>query len=123
MKKILFVLFALAFASPASAQHAHGSKGPNGGAMEDIAGVHAELMTSGNILTFNIVDEDNKPIATTGFVGSALVASSGERETITLTPQGNALKGEAKKPLAAGAAISLTLKTAAGKSGQAKFKN
>ena len=97
-------------------------KGPNGGPMEDVAGVHAELVTAGNTITINVFDEGNKPLATKGFSGSALVVRGSERETVTLAPSGeSALKGEAKKP-AAGAAITVTLKTAAGKSGQARFK-
>ena len=49
--------------------------------------------------------------------------SGGRRETVTLTPQGeNSLKGDAKNPIAAGATITLTIKTADGKSGQVKFK-
>jgi hypothetical protein len=44
------------------------------------------------------------------------------RETVTLSPsEENALKGDAKKAVA-GAAITVTMKTAAGKSGQARFK-
>lgn len=122
MRAILTLIATLLFAAPAMAQHAHGSKGPNGGMMEDVAGVHAELMTSGNSITFNIVDEANKPVATDGFTGSVLVVSSSERETITLAPAGNsALKAEAKKPIAAGTSMTLMLKTKAGKSGQAKF--
>ena len=92
------------------------------GQMEDVAGVHAELVTSGNTITINIFDEGNKPIATKGFSASALVVRGSERETVTLAPSGeNALKGDAKKPVA-GAAVTVTLKTAAGKSGQARFK-
>ncbi len=92
--------------------------------MEDVAGVHAELMTSGNTITFNIVDEANKPVATDGFTGSVLVVSGSERETITLAPAGSsALKAEAKKQIAAGTSVTLMLKTKAGKSGQAKFTN
>jgi hypothetical protein len=122
MKVILILAAMLLSAVPAVAQHAHGSKGPNGGMMEDVAGVHAELMTSGNVITFNIVGEDNKPVATTGFTGSVLVVSGSERETITLSPAGtSAMKGEAKKPVAADASVTLMLKTQSGKSGQAKF--
>jgi hypothetical protein len=88
--------------------------------MEDVAGVHTELMTAGNTITINVFDEGNKPIATKGFAASALVGP--ERETVALVPAGEAtLTGEAKKPVA-GAAITVTLKTAAGKSGQARFK-
>ena len=43
-------------------------------------------------------------------------------EIVTLTPSAeNVLKGDAKKAVA-GAAITVTLKTAAGKAGQARFK-
>ena len=53
----------------------------------------------------------------------ALVVNGADRETVTLAPAGeNALKGELKKAVVKGAAISVTLKTAAGKSGQARFK-
>ena len=122
MKKILLVASALLFAAPAMAQHVH-QKGPNGGPMEDVAGVHVEMVASGKTLTFNILDEANKPLPTAGFSGSALLTTGSERETLTLAASGNALKGEAKADIAKGASVSITLTTAAGKSGQAKFKN
>ena len=123
MKYALVLVATLAFAGQAAAQHAHGAqKGPNGGQLEDVAGVHAELVTAGNTITINVFDESNKPLATKGFSGAVLVVRGSERETVTLAPSGeSALKGDAKKP-ATGAAITVTLKTAAGKSGQAKFK-
>lgn len=124
MKYILALAVALTMIAPAVAQHAHGvQKGPNGGIMEDVAGVHAELVTSGNSITINIFDEATKPVATKGFAASVLVVRGSDREPVTLTPSGeNALKGDAKKPIEGGAAITVTLKTAAGKSGQAKYK-
>ena len=125
MKFALALIAALAFSAPASAQHKHGAvhKGPNGGPVEDVAGVHAELLVSGATITFNILDEDNKPLPSKGYTGSALVVSGSERETVTLAPSGeSAMKGEAKKPVAKTAAVSVTLKTAAGKTGQARFK-
>jgi hypothetical protein len=123
MKYILALLAALAFTNPTLAQHSHGSKGPNGGTMEDVAGVHAEFLSSGNTITINILDEANKAVSTKGYTASALVVNGGERETVKLEPSGeSALKGEAKKPLAANAQVTLMIKTAAGKSGQARFK-
>jgi hypothetical protein len=112
----------LLFAGPAMAQHVH-QKGPNGGPMEDVAGVHVEMTTSGKVLTFHILDDANKPLSTTGYSGSALLTAGSERETLPLTASGHTLKGEAKADIAKGAAVSITLKTADGKSGQAKFKN
>ena len=122
--KYLFALIAtLSFATPAIAEpHGHGDKGPNGGPMEDVAGVHAELITSGNMITINIFDAGNKPVATKGFTASALVVRGSQRETLTLAPTGeSALRGNAKNPVA-GAAVTVTLKTTAGKSGQARFR-
>ncbi len=66
--------------------------------------------------------ESNRPLATKGYSEAALVVRGSERETVTLALTGeSALKADAKKP-AAGAAITVTLKTAAGKSGQVRFK-
>lgn len=122
MKYILIIALSLFWSVPSFAQHSHGEKGPSGGQMEDVAGVHAELVAAGNSITFNILDESGKPVSTNGFTGSVLVVSGSERETISLSPAGNAMKGEAKKPIAPNAAITLMLKTQQGKSGQAKFK-
>lgn len=124
MKAILILAAALLSAVPAMAQHAHGSKGHNSGVMEDVAGVHAEMIVLGNTMTFNILDEANKPVPTNGFSGSVLVATASDREAVTLSPAGaSAMKAEAKNAIAPGSTITLMLKTQAGKTGQAKFKH
>ena len=123
-KTILGLCVTLAFALSAAAQHNHGSKGPNGGAMEDVAGVHAELVARGNTVTVHITNEDGKPVSTKAYSASVLIAGGGGRETLTLAPSGeNALKGDAKTPIAPGAQITLQLRTDKGKSGQARFRN
>src|SRR5438093_116724 len=81
MKYVLALIATITLSGPAAAQHVHGAKGTNGGQMEDVAGVHAELMTAGNTITINVFDEGNKPIATKGFTASALVSRGPERET------------------------------------------
>lgn len=121
MKKILLVASLLSIAGPALAQHVH-QKGPNGGPLEDVAGVHVEMIASGRTLTFNVFDEANKPLSSKGMSGSALVSSGGDRETLPLVAADNALTAESKKEIAPGSTISITLKGADGKSGQAKFK-
>lgn len=123
MRKFLIAAAMILWAGIAVAQHSHGStKGPNGGAVQDIAGVHAELVLAGNAVTINILDESNKPISAKGFSGSVLIVSGGNRETVQLAPSGEtALKGEAKAAIAAGATVTLVLKNAAGKSSQVKF--
>ena len=123
MKYVIALITALVFSAPAAAQHAHGQKGPNGGHMEDVAGVHAELMTAGNTIIINVFDEAGKPLNTAAYSGSVLVVSGSNRETVSLAPSGsNVLKGDTKGPIAANAAITLTVKTDAGKIGQVRFK-
>jgi len=123
MKYVIAVAITLAFAAPAIAQHAHGSKGPNGGMMEDVAGVHAELLTSGTTITVNILDEASKPVSAKGMSASMLIVNGADRETVKLDVSGDsALKGEAKKPVAPNTQVTLMLKTAAGKSGQARYR-
>lgn len=123
MRTILAVFALMLWSGSALAQHSHGSmKGPNGGPMQDVAGVHAELVVSGNVVTINLFDESNKPVSSKGFTGSLLLVSGGNRETVQLAAAGDsALKGEAKNAVAAGTQVTVVLKSAAGKSGQAKF--
>ncbi len=122
MRLILLLIAALLSAVPASAEEYE--KGPNGGQMLDVAGIDAELLTSGNTVTINVFEAFKaKPVSTNGYTGAVLIVSGGSREPLTLTPSGeNSLKGAAKNPIPAGATITLTIKTAEGKSGQAKFK-
>lgn len=125
MKYLAIVFLAFMWSAPTYAQHAHGGeKGPNGGPMEDVAGIDAELITSGNKITINVFDPKNaKPVATKNYSAAVMIASESARETVTLAPQGeNSLQGDAKSPVAPGSTLTLTIKTAEGKSGQAKFK-
>jgi len=124
MKAFVFACaLVVAFAVCASAQHRHGSKGPHGGPLEDVAGVHAELITSGNVITIHVVDEDSKPVSTQGYSGSLLIVTGAIRETVKLAPTGDsALRGEAKSAVTPSSVISLVLKTGEGKSGQIRFK-
>ena len=85
--------------------------------------MHIEFLPSGNAVTFNVLNEDNKPVSTKGYTASALIVNGDDRETIVLSPSGeNVLKGETKKPVTASTAITLMIKTDTGKSGQAKYK-
>src|SRR6266849_847723 len=122
MKFIVAILAALAMASTAFAEEYE--KGPNGGLMLDVAGIDAELLTSGNTVTINVFEAYKaKPVSTKGYTAAVLIVSGANREPLTLTQSGeNSLKGEAKKPIPLDATITLTIKTEAGKSGQVRFK-
>ena len=122
MRFVLAILAALSMALPAFAEEYE--KGPNGGLMLDVAGIDAELMTSGNTVTINIFEAYKaKPVSTKGYSAAVLIVSGTNREPIALMPSGeNSLKGEAKAAIAPNSTITLTIKTAEGKSGQVKFK-
>jgi hypothetical protein len=122
MRYVWAILVALAMASPATAEEYE--KGPNGGLMLDVAGIDAELLTSGNTVMINVFEAFKpKPVSTKGYTAAVLIVSGANREPLTLTPSGeNSLKGEAKKPIPSDATITLTIKTAEGKSGQVKFR-
>jgi hypothetical protein len=123
MKFLFATAISLFLIGSAAAQHKHGAhKGPNGGAVEDVAGVHAEFVASGTTVTFNILDENNKPLSAKGMTGSVLIVNGADKETVKLSESGeNALKGDTKKAVAPKSSVTLMLKTPAGKSGQARF--
>ena len=122
MRFVLAILTALSLASPAFAEEYE--KGPNGGLMLDVAGIDAELLTSGNTVTINVFEAFSpKPVSTKGYTAAVLIVSGANREPLNLAQSGeNGLKGDAKKPIPPDATITLTIKTAEGKSGQVKFK-
>ncbi len=99
-------------------------KGPNGGLMLDVAGIDAELLTSGNNVTINVWDAKSPtPIPTKDYSAAVLIVGGSGRETVTLAPTGtNSLTGAAKAAIGPNTTITLTIKTADGKSGQVKFK-
>lgn len=122
MKYILLFVASLTFATPALAEDYE--KGPNGGLMLDVAGIDAELLTSGNTVTINVWEAFKAtPVPTKGYSGAVLIVGGNGREALTLAPSDpNSLKGEAKNAIGPGSTITLTIKTAEGKSGQVKFK-
>ena len=122
MSRILLIVTAFLFAIPAAAEDYE--KGPNGGLMLDVAGIDAELMTSGTTVTINVFEAFKPtPISTKGYTAAVLITSGTGRETLSLTPSGeNSLKGDAKSAIGSGTTITLTIKTSEGKSGQVKYR-
>jgi hypothetical protein len=122
MRFIMSLLAVLMLASPVLAEDYE--KGPNGGLMLDVAGIDAELLTSGTKVTINVFDANKPtPVPTKGYTAAVLIVTGKARETVTLAPSGdNSLTGEAKAEVAPDATVTLTIRTAEGKSGQVKFK-
>ena len=123
MKFVVAFLLGIIFSTTAMAQHTHGAKGPNGGETQDVAGVEVELVAAGNTVTLYIADESHKPVSVQGYSASILVVSPDGQEPVTLAAAGeNVLKGTTNAAIGPGTTITVMLKTAAGKSGQIRFK-
>ena len=123
-RTILAAIAAGALSSAALAQqgHSHGDQGPHGGKMQDVVGIHAELLTSERTLTVHLYDEAGKPVASSGYAASALVGSGGPRQVVQLTPSvENVLTGTAASAVTRGTSVTLQVKNPAGRSGQARF--
>lgn len=125
MKRIsLFAtVLILALAPAAFAQgHGHSDKGPKGGPMRDVVGIHAELVVVDRILTVHVYDEAGKPVAAKGYSGSAMVGTGQARQIIQLTSgNDNTLSGTASAAVTKDAPVTLQIKAPDGKTGQAKF--
>ena len=123
MKFVVAFVLGIVFSTMAISQHSHGAKGPNGGETQDVAGVEVELVAAGNAVTLYVADEAHKPVSVKGYSASILIAGPAGQESLTLEPAGdNIFKGAAKAAIGPGTTITVMLKTAAGKSGQVRFK-
>ena len=114
----LLFLPAAAFAQA----HSHNERGPNGGSLQDIIGIHAELVTADRTLTVHLYDERMQPQPATGFTGSLLVGAGQARQVVQLAAGGgNILTATAQAAPARGTAMTLQLRNPANRSGQARF--
>lgn len=121
MKNLILAL-TLTIGAPVVAA-AHGSAhGPHGGAVVEFSGHHVEFVATGDEVMFYLTDESEKPIASTGATGSAIVQQGGKSRTITLEPAApNILKGHMTDPIAVGARIVVSGKMSDGHAIQARF--
>jgi nitrogen fixation protein FixH len=123
-RTILAAIAATALSTGALAQqgHSHGDQGPHGGKMQDVVGIHAELLVAERTLTVHLYDEAGKPVPSAGYTASALVGSGGSRQVVQLAPGAeNTMTGTATSPVARGTSVTLQVRNSAGRSGQARF--
>jgi hypothetical protein len=120
--RALLVLISLS--GLANAQQTHGPlRGPNGGQMLDVVGIHAELVASGDSLTISVFNEDTTPVPLTGFSVMVFVNNQGTREALFLVKvSDNAMRAQASKAVTSGTVVALRLKSPQGTFGQIRFK-
>lgn len=98
------------------------TKGPNGGAVVDVAGHHVEFVPSATEMTFYLTGEADAPIASTGAKVKAIAQDAGKTAQIDLAPvEPNKLVGKLAAPLTKGAKVVVTGALSDGHSLQAKF--
>lgn len=113
---------ALVFESLSGATAHETAKGPNGGAIVDIAGHHVEFVPSATLITFHLWGEADAPIASSGAKVKAIVQDSGKTAQIEVAPvEPNKLIGKLGGPLTPGAKVVLTGTLSDGHGLQAKF--
>lgn len=122
MNAFLLLAAILLWAVPSTAQHQHihaNTKGPNGGRMVDVAGIHAELVVDDRTLTIYTFDEDGQPLSTRGYTGSVSIVSRGNSETVLLAPIGQtALRGKAQTRPGPDASYTIALEAGPAAGGQ-----
>ena len=120
MRNPIFAAFAaMSLSGGALAQgHAHGDQGLHGGRMQDVVGIHAELLFVERTLTVHLYDEAGKPVPSAGYTASALVGSGQARQVVQLAPRAeNTLTGTAASPVARGTPVTLQVANPSGRSG------
>lgn len=98
------------------------AKGPNGGAVVDVAGHHVEFVPSASEVTFYLTASDDKPIASAGAKTKAIIQDGGKTVQLDLTPaEPNKLVAAVAAPPAAGAKVVVTGTLSDGHALQARF--
>ena len=79
---------------------AHDAKGPHGGRITDAGPYHVELVVKSAVVDVFISDAGEKPVATTGFKGTAILVAGGKSQRVVLEPvDGARLSGSAMAAL------------------------
>ena len=112
---------ALALPGTASAQHSHAA--PNGGQIQAIGKFEGELVVKGAQATLFIVDDAEKKVDASAMTASAVVLAKGnQQKTVEMRPAGeNKLVGAVDFPVEGKFRATVTLRTAAGEAGKARY--
>lgn len=99
-----------------------GSRGPNGGQVQDIGSYHAELVLRGNDILVFVFDHNDRPVPVAGATAQAVLLANGRQTTVALTPkEGNLLQGTGDLAEARGIRAVVTLTLPGQRTTQARF--
>ena len=115
----LLIAALLIASAPASA---HDAKGPHGGQLADAGSYHVEMVVKSAVVDVFVSDANEKPIAPTGYKGTAILMAAGKSQRIVLAPaDGTRLSGSAATAFPAQPKGVVQLTAPDGKTIQAKF--
>lgn len=64
-----------------------GTRGPNGGQMQDIGPYHAELLARDGELSLFLFDSNDRPLSAAQASGQAIILAEGRQQTLPLAPR------------------------------------
>ena len=101
---------------------AHDDKGPHGGQITDAGSYHVELVVKSAVVDVFVSDANEKPVAATGYRGTAILMTAGKSQRIVLAPaDGMRLSGSAATAFPGQPKGVVQLTAPDGKTIQAKF--
>jgi hypothetical protein len=101
---------------------AHDAKGSHGGRIADAGPYHVEMVVKSETIDVFISDESDKPVAASGFKGTAILVAGGKSQRVVLAPvDGVRLSGSAPAALPSQPKGVVQLTGPDGKTSQAKF--
>ena len=101
---------------------AHEARGTHGGRIADAGSYHVEMVAKSEVVDVFISDADAKPVATSGFRGTAILVAGGKSQRVVLEPvDGARLSGSATVALPNKPKGVVQLTSPDGKTVQAKF--
>lgn len=101
---------------------AHDAKGTHGGRVTDAGAYHVEMVVKSDVVDVFISDAGEKPVATSGFKGMAILVAGGKSQRVVLEPvEGGRLSGSAAAALPNQPKGVVQLTAPDGKTIQAKF--
>ena len=101
---------------------AHEARGTHGGRIADAGSYHVELVVKSDVVDVFISDAGEKPVAASGFKGTAILVADGKSQRVVLAPaDGARLSGSATTALPDRPKGVVQLTGPDGKTIQAKF--
>ena len=101
---------------------AHDARGTHGGRITDAGSYHVEMVVKSDVVDVFISDAGEKPVAASGFKGTAILVAGGKSQRVVLTPvDGTRLSGSATVALPEQPKGVVQLTGPDGKTTQAKF--